>query len=81
MEIIKKTKLKQLKACRKACQRIYELLNTATEDKHGNVISYRHDKTKKEILNILAEAGYGKMPTVEVEGWEYDYPWDLEAKA
>lgn len=80
MEIIKKKKLKQLKACRKACQRIYDILTESKEDEHGNIIPYRDDKAKKEILEVLNEAGFGQQTETGFEDWEYPLPWPVERR-
>jgi len=82
MEIIKKSKLKQLKACRRACQRIYEAMTVVAEDDHGNVTPFRWDHIHKDILAALADAGYGKVhkKIVGIDEWEYDFPWEWEIR-
>lgn len=82
MEIIKKSKLKKLKACRRACKEIYELMLAVDEDEHGNVKAYKWDKTHKEIMEILKDAGYGRdhHKIVGIDDWEYELPWPVEKR-
>lgn len=82
MQIIKKSKLKKLKECRKACERIYAAMVAVNEDEHGNVIPYNDDKLHKTILDALADAGYGKVNkrVVGVAEWKYDFPWELDGR-
>ena len=79
MLIIKKSKYKKLKAYKKACKRIYEVITTATEDEHGNVKSYKNDKINAEILEILNEIGIGekKSNIVGISDWEYQLPFPV----
>lgn len=77
MIIIKKSKLKKLKACKRACKRIYEAMNEAPDDEHGNASPYRWDKTHKEILEALEEAGYGAEHHNNIVGFDsWTPPWD-----
>ena len=78
MQIIKKSKLKKLKAYRKACQRIYDLMSNIPEDKHGNASPYRWDKVHKDILDTLKEAGCGEAKVIGIEEWTL--PWPVEER-
>ena len=82
MLIIKKSKMKKLKACRKACKKIYELMMSAGEDEHGNVTAYRWDKIHKEILDALKDAGFGTdhLKIVGIDDWEYQLPWPVKRR-
>lgn len=79
MLIIKKSKLKKMKAYKKACKRIYEVLTGTVEDEHGNVKAYRNDKTNAEILKILEDVGIGekKSNIVGISDWEYQLPFPV----
>lgn len=77
MEIIKKKKLKQLKACRKACKQIYDLMVNVSEDEHGNASPYRWDKVHKDILDTLKGVGFGRAEIVGIGEWEYQLPWPV----
>lgn len=79
MKFLSRKKYKKLKASRKACKRIYELLRAVSEDEHGNVKAYRNDKTNAEILKILENVGIGekKSNIVGISDWEYQLPWPV----
>lgn len=79
MLIIKKSKLKKMKAYKKACKRIYELITESKEDEHGNVKSYKNDKINAEILKILENVGIGekKSNIVGISDWEYQLPFPV----
>lgn len=78
MKIIKNSKLKQLKACRRACKTIFALMNSI-EDEHGNVKPYRWDNVHEEIFKALEEAGFRRAKYfIGVADWKYDFPWELD---
>ena len=80
MKIISKSKLRELKACRRACKKIYAAMAAANEDENGNVSPYRWDKIHEDILKALADAGYGttRVKIVGIDEWIYDIPWKLD---
>lgn len=82
MEIIKKKKLKRLKACRSACQRIYEIITESPEDEHGNIKAFPHDKQKDQILTVLRAAGFGvgHKKIVGIDDFDYEVPWPVRKR-
>ena len=67
MYIIKKKKYRRLKACKRACNLIYDILMDSGEDEHGNVKAYRHDRVYADILEVLKNVGIGERP--DGGGW------------
>lgn len=85
MQIIKKKKLKRLKACKRACNLIYEVIQESKEDHHGNVIPYQNDKIIRDILDILENVNVGvEKPVIAatMDDFDYQLPWPVgERKA